>query len=129
MEANTISKEHLKIDAVIAESVKTYIKCAEELDILTLEVKELKSKKTQHEDIIKKFMEDSNIQTFSVGDKITFTMSTSKRNTKKVNKESISTVLKQKQISQYVIDNVIEDLYSKNPENIEEIVKVKVDRK
>lgn len=121
-----VTKEHVKIDHEIAESVKSYITVNENLKELSEKQKELKKQKEEHELVILKFMEDNNFHTFDVGNKINFKLHTLKKNKKKVNKDSISESLKEHQVSQYVIDTVIDKLYKEDPEKIEEIKKVKV---
>jgi hypothetical protein len=128
MEA-TITKESLKINDEISLSVKKYIELTDQIKQLADKQKELKSKKEEHETLIKTFMEENKILTFNVGNKINFTLVSQKKNTKKVNKDSIKSSLEENQVSNYVIDNVIERLYKEEPELMEQVTKIKVSKK
>lgn len=121
-----VTKEHVKINSEIAESVKNYISVNEQIKELSEKQKELKKQKEEHELVILKFMEDNNFHTFDVGNKINFKLHTLKKNKKKVNKDTITDSLKEHQVSQYVIDTVIDKLYKEDPDKVEEIKKVKV---
>jgi hypothetical protein len=124
-----VTKEHVKIDGRIAEAVKDYIKCTEKIEEINNKLKDLKVARQEHEDMIKNFMEENRYYNFNVGDKVTFSLQTTKKNIKKINKKLIKDTLKSEQLSENLIDSIITNLYDVKPEDTEEVTKVKVSKR
>lgn len=124
-----VTKENVKIDGRIAEAVKDYIKCSEKIDEINEKLKDLKAARQEYETMIKTFMEENRYYNFNVGDKVTFSLQTTKKNIKKVNKKLIKDTLKNEQLSENLIDSIITNLYEVKPEDTEEITKVKVSKR
>ncbi len=124
-----VTKESITVPETIAEELKKYIITSEKIKEYSNQLKKLKEEQKEHENIVLDYMKTNNLTYFSLGDKVSFSLQVTKKNNKKVNKDTIKSELERRNVSTYVISDVIESLYTLTPDNTVEVTKVKVTKK
>lgn len=124
-----VTKESLTVPEKIADVLKQYMLVSEKIKEYSGLLKKNKDTLKEYEDSILEYMKNNNLTHFNVGNKVSFSLQVTKKNNKKVNKDTIKSELEKRNVSTYVISDVIESLYTPTDDDTVEITKVKVTKK
>jgi len=127
-EDNIKPVEQIKVDSSITAVVKKYVSLTDEINELNSKMKELRLQKSENEELIKKFMEDTGYTEFKLGKNISFSLTSSKKSTQKINKDTIKKTLQTNNVGEYTINTVLDNLYNSDDSQIE-VVKIKMTKK
>jgi seryl-tRNA synthetase len=127
-EDNIKPVEQIKVDNSITLVVKKYVSLTDEINELNSKLKELRLQKSENEELIKKFMEETGYTEFKLGKNISFSLTSSKKSTQKVNKDTIKKTLQSNNVGEYTINTVLDNLYNSDDSQVE-VVKIKMTKK
>jgi hypothetical protein len=108
----------------ITSAIRDYVKLTESIDTMTKNLKELKFQRSISEETITQHMEENGIPKLNVGSR-SFSLVVSKKNTKKVNKQSIKDCLLDRQIDDNTASYILDDLYTPGDADTVEVTKLK----